>query len=85
MCTCLLFYLQDGDKLIRLWIHEIYRVFYDRLIDDVDKVKFFGIAKKRLTDFFGRNVESVKTATLQFFDSDLLFRTFCQTPSSINL
>lgn len=56
--------MQDGDKLIRLWIHEIYRVFYDRLIDDVDKVNFFGIVKERLTDYFGRSVESVRTADL---------------------
>ncbi|XP_058823709.1 dynein axonemal heavy chain 3 [Topomyia yanbarensis] len=29
--------LQDPEKLVRLWAHETYRVFYDRLIDDNDK------------------------------------------------
>jgi dynein heavy chain len=29
--------MPDPEKLARLWAHEIYRVFYDRLIDDKDK------------------------------------------------
>lgn len=29
--------LQDGDKLIRLWIHESFRVFSDRLVDEDEK------------------------------------------------
>lgn len=29
--------LKDPDKLIRLWIHETYRVFDDRLINNDDK------------------------------------------------
>ena len=29
--------MTENDKLIRLWIHEIYRVFYDRLIEEEDR------------------------------------------------
>ena len=29
--------MQDPDKFIKLWVHESYRVFNDRLIDQTDK------------------------------------------------
>ena len=39
-------HLRDPNKLIRLWCHETYRVFYDRLTDADDRQKFFGLVKK---------------------------------------
>ncbi|XP_048576009.1 dynein axonemal heavy chain 3 isoform X2 [Nematostella vectensis] len=45
-------HLNEGDKLIRLWIHEVYRVFYDRLIDDTDRQMFFEVIKDTIKQQF---------------------------------
>lgn len=47
---------------MRLWIHEVYRVFSDRLIEEKDKEAFFEIVKKRTKDFFQKTVDEVNVS-----------------------
>ncbi|XP_006892767.1 PREDICTED: dynein heavy chain 3, axonemal [Elephantulus edwardii] len=52
-------HLQDAEKLIRLWIHEVYRVFYDRLIDQEDRQVFFNMVKETTASCFKQTMEKV--------------------------
>ncbi|CAH0564658.1 unnamed protein product [Brassicogethes aeneus] len=51
--------LVDPDKFIRLWIHESYRVFHDRLIDDTDRLQFFDIVKNACYQGFRQQFNKV--------------------------
>jgi dynein heavy chain len=42
--------LAEKEDLVYLWIHEVFRVFRDRLIDQKDRDKFAGLAHEKLTD-----------------------------------
>ncbi|XP_013187525.2 dynein axonemal heavy chain 12 [Amyelois transitella] len=49
----------DNKKtFVRIWVHEIMRVFFDRLVDDVDRTWFFDILKKCTRDYMKDTFES---------------------------
>ncbi|XP_041458176.1 dynein heavy chain 3, axonemal-like isoform X7 [Lytechinus variegatus] len=52
----------DGaKKLIRLWVHEVYRVFYDRLVDDDDRQTFFTMVKSIVQSQFKEKMNNIFT------------------------
>ena len=38
-------------KMYRLWVHELYRVFYDRLVDSTDRQEFFNFIKVKFVKY----------------------------------
>lgn len=51
--------MKDPNKLIRLWIHEVYRVFHDRLIDDADRETLFKMVQYTCYDQLRQPLEKV--------------------------
>lgn len=45
----------DSNQMIRLWSHEVYRVYYDRLVTDEDRVALFNYVKQVIQENFGRS------------------------------
>ncbi|XP_028906396.1 dynein heavy chain 12, axonemal isoform X2 [Ornithorhynchus anatinus] len=45
--------------MIRLFVHEVFRVFYDRLVDDTDRAWLFGTIKSVLKEHFKESFDSV--------------------------
>ena len=56
--------MREPDKLIRLWIHEVYRVFHDRLIDDQDRQTLFEMVKHVVYDQLRQPLDKVLASFL---------------------
>ncbi|XP_044753245.1 dynein axonemal heavy chain 2 [Coccinella septempunctata] len=52
-------YQSTKQAFLRLWIHECYRVFYDRLIDDKDREWFLGQMNEQLGSHFELTVHAL--------------------------
>ncbi|CAF4262296.1 unnamed protein product [Rotaria socialis] len=48
--------LKEERKLYRLWVHEVYRVFYDRLIDDEDRSTFYSMVKEVMNEILKQDM-----------------------------
>jgi dynein heavy chain len=74
--------LTEGDDMRRLWVHEVYRVFYDRLVFDEDREWLFGFVRQTVDDVMQTPFDSL-FAMLDFDgdgkvqDDDLRSLMFC--------
>jgi dynein heavy chain len=49
----------DPNTMIRLWTHEIFRVYYDRLVDDADRKWFYECSIKTMNEKLSENFHAV--------------------------
>lgn len=51
--------VQNKCTMIRLFVHEVFRVFYDRLVDDKDRGWLYELTKSILKDHFKESFDQV--------------------------
>lgn len=51
--------VQNRHTLIRLFVHEVYRVYYDRLVDDTDRAWLYQLMKDILKSHFKESFERI--------------------------
>lgn len=51
--------LEHKHTMIRLFVHEVFRVYYDRLVDDKDRAWLFNLMNSILRDHFKESFEQV--------------------------
>ncbi|XP_033102995.1 dynein heavy chain 12, axonemal-like isoform X1 [Anneissia japonica] len=51
--------IENKRTFTRLWVHEVFRVFYDRLIEDSDRLWLFNLCKNLVKEVFKDNFDTV--------------------------
>ncbi|XP_066595663.1 dynein axonemal heavy chain 3 [Prorops nasuta] len=57
--------MTNPDKLIRLWVHEVYRVFHDRLVDDADREILFKMVKSTCYEELRQPLEKILSSLMK--------------------
>jgi len=47
--------VQTVDMLLKLWTHEVFRVYYDRLVDNTDRIWLVNYLQQVMTEVFSRD------------------------------
>jgi len=58
MCACICA-CYSTYPLFRLWVHEVFRVYYDRLVDDQDRTWLFTLLKDVVKSHFKEDFNGV--------------------------
>lgn len=51
--------IEDAIAMKRLWVHEMLRVYYDRLVDDFDRSWFFDNLHTICNEFLNENLNDI--------------------------
>lgn len=52
-------HLKEPPKVMKLWVHEVYRVFYDRLVDEKDRTTFFKLTSSTVEENFKQDMQKL--------------------------
>ncbi|XP_053593796.1 dynein axonemal heavy chain 3 [Microplitis demolitor] len=69
--------MRDPDKLIKLWIHEVFRVFHDRLVDDDDRNKLFEMVKNVVNNQLHLSLDKVLNNLLKANENSITSNHIC--------
>ena len=59
MCMANTFIMTEQAQFVRLWCHEVMRVFYDRLTDDRDRLWLIELLRERVKTRFGQDFDKI--------------------------
>jgi dynein heavy chain, axonemal len=63
-------YIKDKESFIKLWSHELMRVFHDRLIDEIDRLWFKNLINSHVKEGFGIDFQKIKGLNEQLIYGD---------------